>query len=451
MSAKYNFVLVASARWETEWIVEWLIYHREVGFDHAYLYCNDDDPKDLFNAVLPFTTGPDPFVTFHHHGLQGQQEQMFIHFLRNHVEDCVWFSFIDIDEFLLLRHHDSISEFINYLPVAADAVHFNSVNAGYNGYVERPSGLAIKLFNRRANWADGFTKCVVRTAAYDPSRLAAAFAGVWWHNITAILKLGSKIVNVLCMDMTNYYFDFNKEWGEMNTPEFHRAAIDTGCIYHIGMKSEGDMLRRFQRGVGGEQYVQEVWKDLYDKGHDAVIAYLAPFHEVVETRLTTIWERLEARAYSGQIAAAPPGENLAKGCEALQSSTSIHSVFPENVAKDAANVVNGRPTGRHHHCTEIELDPWWQVKLREVVSVKEIRIFNRVDNARDRLRNFILKSSLDGENWEILCKKHDDKPFGGVDGQYFSWLSTEPCRTLFVRFCCSGVCLIDLDQVEVYG
>ena len=450
MARQHNFVIVASSRWETEWIAEWLIYHRAIGFDHAYLYCNDDDPVDFYNAVLPFCQGSDPFVTFHHHGIQGQQEQMFLHFMRNHVRNCEWFAFIDIDEFILLRHANTIDVFIDTLPMAADSIHFNSVNAGYNGYVERPRGLAIKLFNRRANWADAFTKCVTRTSAYDPSRIEAAFAGVWWHNISAIVKPGSKVINVLGMDMTDFYLDVHKSWAQFNTAEFHERLIDTACLYHIGMKSEGDMLRRLQRGVGGEQSCQEVWQSIIDAGPEAVRAFLRPFHEVEETRLVEVWSSLEDKAYVGQIAAPPPGENLARDCECMQSSTSIHSVFPESVARDAGNVVNGKPTGRHHHCTEIEMDPWWQVKLKKPTSIREIRIFNRVDGARDRLRNFILKGSLDGLSWEVIFEKRDDISFGGVDGRFFCWQPQSAQTIAYMRFCGIGQCLLDLDQVEVF-
>ena len=48
-------------------IVEWLLYHRTIGFDHVYLYCNDDTPIALHNTVKRFTLGSNPFVTFHWH------------------------------------------------------------------------------------------------------------------------------------------------------------------------------------------------------------------------------------------------------------------------------------------------------------------------------------------------------------------------------------------------
>ena len=451
MIPKYQFVVVASARWETEWIAEWLSYYREIGFDHAYIYCNDDEPEDLFRALIPFVHGNAPFVTFHHHGIQGVQEQCFTHFLRNHVNDCSWFSFFDIDEFLLLRHHDTIAEFMRSLPTAADAVHFNSLNAGYNGHVERPSGLAVKLFNRRETKVGGFTKFVARTDAFAPDQLVAAFAAGWLHNAALLLKPHSRNVNVLGMDMTSYYDDVHNNWVKhsIDTVGFHESLIDIAFLYHIPMKSEGDMLRRLKRGVGGDQACQEVWQAFVDKGPDAVRARLATPNEVLETRLTDIWAKIEARARVGQIAPGPPGENLAKNCEALQSSISEYSTYLDP-AKDAEGVVNGKPTGRHHHCTSVEMNPWWQVKLRGAAFISEIRVYNRVDFLRGRLRNFTLKSSLDGEVWETLSEKFDGQPFGGVDGQYFCWRPAATHEARFIMICGVGECALDLDQVEVY-
>jgi Glycosyl transferase family 2 len=74
--------LAAIARWETQYAPEWLAYHRAIGFDHVYLICNDDDPAPLWEAVLPFAAGAEPFVTFTHFPWHGQRFHMLIEALR---------------------------------------------------------------------------------------------------------------------------------------------------------------------------------------------------------------------------------------------------------------------------------------------------------------------------------------------------------------------------------
>jgi len=109
---KYRFSIAACARWETPYIVEWLTYHRAIGFDHVFLYCNDDDPAELSEKVAAFTQGNEPFVTFSHHAARGEQAQMYRHFLQNHVHKSEWFGFLDIDEFLHLPADERISDFM---------------------------------------------------------------------------------------------------------------------------------------------------------------------------------------------------------------------------------------------------------------------------------------------------------------------------------------------------
>ena len=50
-SRQYETAIVACARWEMPYITEWIIYHLNLGFDHIYIYCNDDDPAP-FKATL---------------------------------------------------------------------------------------------------------------------------------------------------------------------------------------------------------------------------------------------------------------------------------------------------------------------------------------------------------------------------------------------------------------
>src|ERR1700744_4827562 len=123
--AKYRFSLVACARWEEAQIQEWVEYHRSIGFDHIYLYSNDDDPSALFDAVAAYVHGRDPFVTFQHWPVTGEQIAMYFHFLETFKHQTEWFSFLDIDEFLVLRSLDDIHRFMDDYDINTDCLYFN--------------------------------------------------------------------------------------------------------------------------------------------------------------------------------------------------------------------------------------------------------------------------------------------------------------------------------------
>ncbi len=123
----HEFAIVACARWESRFIVEWLNYYRAIGFDHVFLYCNDDDPQELYEKILPFTQGTAPFVTFRFYPYQGQQNLMYCHFIRNDLDKSKYVGFFDIDEFLRLQKNKTINEFIEQFSGDPECIMFNWV------------------------------------------------------------------------------------------------------------------------------------------------------------------------------------------------------------------------------------------------------------------------------------------------------------------------------------
>lgn len=444
----HKYALVVTARWETDTIVEWLTYNRHIGFDHCYLYCNDDEPTELYEKVLPFCQGKDPFVTFHYYGIQGMQEQIYTHFLNNYTDQCEWFGFIDADEFILTRHHATIGDFIESFTPRPDCISLHSLSVGNNGHKERAAGSVIENYTRRSATVEGFTKNLIRSRAYDPQRLPHALGGMFFHNPEIILREGARIVNVLNEPFNGFYNDQQKNWERISTTNYHERVIGEAFVYHVGMKSERDLMRRFLRGTGGVYDGQTAWKELYERGDEAIRAFFSPLNEVEEQHLRGTRSDMMRGAFERVISLPLKGGSIARGKPATQSSTSIHSRY-QDIEADAAGVVSGIFSGRQSHCTEFEDAPWWRVDLLEPRPVRQIRVFNRCDSAKDRLRNIVLSGSLDGKEWFDIVRKNDDLPFGGVDGRPFIWTSEVPISTRFVRVTGIGMCFLDLDQVEV--
>ena len=446
---KHKHVVVTAARWETASIVEWLCFNQYIGFDHCYLYCNDDSPDELYQAVLPFTQGRSPFVTFLFFSIQGMQEHMFSHFLRNFVQECEWFAFIDADEFILLRNYESVGKFLASFDPQPDAVGFSSLNAGYNGHKQRPTGSVIENYTRRADHVESFTKNIARADAFSEARLTAAFGGGWWHNIEGILYENAIIVNVLNESIKGYYFDQHNNWIKISTPEFHRRVIDTAFVYHVGMKSEQDMLRRYLRGTGGVYDGQTTWKTIHDQGLDAVRHFLDPFNAVHEGRLLEIRGQMMSGARTLEIIPPPPGANIALCKPAIQSSVSVHSKHQDREA-DASGVVDGNPDGWLSHCTDWENNPWWRVDLGRPLRISEIRLFNRTDSAKDRLTNICITGSLGDDAWFTIFRKSDGIAFGGVDGRLLIVRLERHICARYVKITKLDPGFLDFDQVEIY-
>jgi len=448
----FSRVLVVCARWETECIVEWLCYHRHIGFDHVYLYCNDDDPTELYEAVLPFI-GDNGFVDFFHFGLQGHQREMYFHFLKNYVFECDWFMFLDVDEFIVLKHHETVGVFLDSFEIQPDAVYFFWRPVGHNGYMNRPRGAVIPQYTSCANQINPITKVIVKTAglAENMLQVAGTVGQGFFHNIEPLMKKNAIISDVLGIDRRLWHSD---NWPEtalrtVAESQFNRRVLETGFIYHVSVKSENDFVRRYERGTGGWFSGQAHWRDLFEKGRPAILEHLAASNVDKEMRLVEIRHGMLAQALKNQIIKAPPGTNLATGGTASQSSVSEWSLS-QDLSIDAAGVINGKPNGMYHHHTNIEFEPWWQVDLGAVQPIREIRFFNRIDGLRDRLRNIVVVGSLDGSKWFSIFSKLDDAPFGGIDGYPFIWNPDYDCRSRHLRVSGVGESLLDFDQIEIY-
>jgi hypothetical protein len=448
----FSRALVVCARWETECIAEWLCYHRHIGFDHVYLYCNDDDPSELYEAVLPFI-GENGFVDFFHFGLQGYQREMYFHFLTNYATECDWFMFLDVDEFIVLKRHNKIGEFLDSFEIQPDAIYFFWRLAGNNGHVTRPIGAVVPQYTRCEAQINPFTKVLIRTKGLAENMLqtAAVVGQAFWHDIEPLMSESSAISDVLGNDLRFWY---KNDWPHealriVSKPEYNSRISDTAFIFHISIKSENDFMRRYERGTGGQFYGQAGWREFHEKGRSEMLRYLARFDEIEESRLVDVRSAIMNGAFINQIVAAAPGKNIALDGIASQSSIGAWS-RSQDIETDAGGIINGKPSGSYQHHTNIEREPWWQVDLGTSRPIKQIRLFNRIDGVRDRLRNVVVKGSLDGLEWFTIFTKLDDTPFGGIDGYPHIWNPDHNWVSRYVRVCGVGVSLLDFDQVEIY-
>src|SRR3954452_13741068 len=181
---RHTYALVACARWEAADLQEWVAYHRSVGFDHIYLYSNDDDPAAQFEAVAAYVRGRRPFVTFCHWPEIGQQDEMYLHFLQTFSMETEWFSFLGIDEFFVLKGVDDIGRFMQPYGDSTDCLYFNWINYGHSDRARREPGSVLKSYLQRADFLDAHTKLLCRSALVDAAGIRRGIQsglGAFWH------------------------------------------------------------------------------------------------------------------------------------------------------------------------------------------------------------------------------------------------------------------------------
>lgn len=110
-------VIVCVAKQEKDYIYEWMDYHFKLGFGHIYLYDNEDNPT-YENMLRPYFD-ESKLTVFHipggvpQHGMPIQYV-ILRHFMRSYInnKNVTHACHIDIDEFICLKKHNNIKEFI---------------------------------------------------------------------------------------------------------------------------------------------------------------------------------------------------------------------------------------------------------------------------------------------------------------------------------------------------
>ncbi|MBB3174228.1 hypothetical protein FHR90_002064 [Endobacter medicaginis] len=445
---RYGFVLIACARWEEAHICEWLDYHRSIGFDHVYLYSNDDSPVTLYERLLPYLQGPEPFVTYRHYAYSGQQLAIYRDALQRFSNEAGWVMMLDIDEFLCLPGVDNIGRFVADFESRTDAIYFNWKTFGTSGFARRPAGSVLLNYTATEGIVSPFTKVLIRSSAIPYAALHDKPHVAMMHD-WAEAGPELRLCNVLGDSMTHYYRQWPVDaWAYLREGDTNERIRQRAYVAHFSMKSDEDFDRRVARGLKGEFLVESMWGKLTQ-------AERQEFHDrtnaVTDTYLRDYWQSYLDQAYAYSSFEASPWPLVSEGCQATQSSIIAPHAERRSIEQDAASVLNEAPTGRPHNHTDREVDPWWRVDLGRVVELREVRLFNRLDTALERVANIRIEYALDDIEWQTLLVKTDGEIYGGLDGTPFRVLVEGPLAVRFVRVTVLGDTYLHFDRIEIFG
>ncbi len=416
----YQTSLIACARWEVEHIEEWIKYHLFIGFDHIYLYCNDDDPTQLYEKVAVYCKSTNPQVTFLHYPFQGQQWKMYYHYLDNHKGESQYISFLDIDEFITLKQHKNIQEFIHQFDKSEwDSIIFNSLLYGNNFYETRPAGNVLENYTRRSKTLEAFhlTKALIKTKSINNAFIRHNRMP-FWHGKGSdrqVFDINSTDINVLGEDYWQYvsrYMNLNLENPQdiaLSREKMQNAIIDQAYIAHFKIKSREDAKRRIERGFKGDFSGQREWEDKLNS-QEQFDQFLVDSNEYEDFYLRDLWRSFFKICKQDLLFPLPPGPNLAKGCFCDQSSISPWSGDGSSTSADAKRVVDIDDYVSHKHHTSYEEDPWWYVQFPKVTEIKEVRLFQRQEIILP-LNNISMDISDTGNYWTEIAKLDEGSGF----------------------------------------
>jgi hypothetical protein len=154
---------------ELPFLIEWIAFHKVVGFDEFVLY--DNMSSDGGTAVLAALQEAGELTWFSWQDAIGPNRQLmaYNHYLQHFRSHHDWTLFIDLDEFFVPVHNHSVMP-LTHAPADTAAIAINWLVFGSSGLANSDGRPVIERFTRRA--ADGFSqnsafKSLCRTAWID--------------------------------------------------------------------------------------------------------------------------------------------------------------------------------------------------------------------------------------------------------------------------------------------
>lgn len=238
--------IVTTVRCETQYIMEWLMYHRSLGVDRLHLLLNDDCPLSL--SMMLFSCVSEGWLRISHFPVVGKQQEMIHSWRREWADTTEWFLSLDVDEFVVLRQHESITAFLQHFPEHISCIAMNWMMYGHMNYPFRPVGQCVHLYTHRSQILDHHTKLWVKVSPDEKYRDVSCVGQIQHHIRKDHLNTTCSVdgVEPFCMPITKRE---RERWYE-NTDQ-HRTSTRLAMAYivHYSIKSVFDSRFRVIRSV----------------------------------------------------------------------------------------------------------------------------------------------------------------------------------------------------------
>lgn len=150
-------VVCAVMRNEELYIDEWLRYIQYLGFDSVHIYDNADTPSEYYPSLKAIYGD---FITVKWNpGIQVQQAA-YSHCAGKFKKNNTWAAFFDADEFIVLRKHKNIKEFLADVAPTGGSVVLNWNIMSNNGIKKHRPGPVTSRFTYAARELTKYVKSI---------------------------------------------------------------------------------------------------------------------------------------------------------------------------------------------------------------------------------------------------------------------------------------------------
>jgi len=224
---KNKIALCLSVKNAEDYILEWLCYHSIIGIDTFIIYDNMSTDRTMSliqsaKAVLDIRLHNWKNADFSY------QVDAYNDCISRYKDEFSWILFLDVDEFIVLQEYDSIKHLLKEFD-SYSAIVVNWAMFGSSGHAEKPPGLVIENFTRRA--APEFSNTRHVKSFVKPQHVS--------HCINAhLFEVNGKTVDI------NHEEPTWEVAGIVSTPPIYRTCY----INHYYTRSREEWFAKIHRG-----------------------------------------------------------------------------------------------------------------------------------------------------------------------------------------------------------
>ena len=241
-----KIALCAIAKWENDYIKEWVKHYLGIGFDEIFVYDNNDESDPSVIAPIEDFVAEGKVHVIPWRGIDSVQIAAYNNFIERFGKRFDWTAFFDIDEFLILKKNSSIKEIFSRDEINAyDAVKVHWIIYGDNGVVERD-----------------MTRGVVESFMFDGNKRGWDVQSKSFINMMRVTHIpschGIYSANQCNIDLTPNGTPAGMPPNRSN----NYAGMDTAYLAHFRTKTAKEYVKTIQRGhpIGSEYRKKEVYK-----------------------------------------------------------------------------------------------------------------------------------------------------------------------------------------------
>lgn len=243
---KYDAAICAIAKCEDDYLEEWIDYHLQIGFQHIFLVDNND--SDSVEKLLNKYVDEGYLTILPFRGIPHVQAQAYEYVTQFYGEETKWLALIDIDEFFVMKRHNSIIQLLKeYEDIPSISV--NWLCFGCNGHICKSEGDVVKRFTRpaslsKSNLINYAVKSIIRPSIfikiYDASfRNVHRWSLPTFNEKRQIIHQNTHKPSYECLYINHYYtksYEEFKKKRQRGTAMFKMSTQDYDSFFLVNEK-----------------------------------------------------------------------------------------------------------------------------------------------------------------------------------------------------------------------